>query len=254
MRPPPRARRERATRRPPLAAALMALMALMALVWTLTPTRVSAQLAPGSFAVVAADGDCLRLRAGPGLDAPVITCLTEGSVVTVLDGSQAANGLTWQLVRAGKDTGWVADRYLKPLNASPSAPAPAPPAAPVSSPTISGELPAGGGPALVVWGGGGSDQVLSAAAARGCALISMWATRAGSSFVGYIAGAPPQVNAAWSVQFPGGLLPPQTPLFLLCAAATVATPPAPAAPAVQQRTAALPPGTPAGPPGPAGNE
>jgi uncharacterized protein YraI len=57
-------------------------------------------------------GDCLKLRSAPGLDAPGLTCLDHGTQLTLLDGTQALDGFTWQQVDHEGQTGWVADFYI----------------------------------------------------------------------------------------------------------------------------------------------
>ncbi|MEX2446138.1 MAG: SH3 domain-containing protein [Dehalococcoidia bacterium] len=75
------------------------------------------------------DGDCLRLRATPGLDGDVVTCIPDGSVLDTLSAEVTVDGLRWRQVRtSGDDTGWVAAEYLVEL-ATPPASTPAPPAA-----------------------------------------------------------------------------------------------------------------------------
>lgn len=222
------------------------------------------QQATMNTAVIRADGDCLRLRAAPSTAAPVLTCLSDGSTVTLLDGTQQADGVVWQAVSAGGKSGWVASQYLV-RTAVPSAPAPAPtaaPAAPVSTPppatisasaSIIGDLPTGSGLALIVFSGGTQESLFRAISARGCSAVSVWTSQAsGGGLVGMIVGAPSVVNREWVAQFPDGTLPPTSPLIVVCgggAPQLVAQPPAAAGPP--------PAGSAdrgAGPPGPAGNE
>lgn len=239
----------------------------------LAPPGSAPQQAAAS-AVIRADGDCLRLRAAPAADAPVLTCLPDGGTVSLLQGTQQADGVAWQAVSSGGQAGWVASQYLvrssgpaaPPAPSSPpvAAPAPAPvvpAAAPAvasaeGSPAIIGDLPGGsGGLALVVFSGGPVNGLLSVVAQRGCNAVSIWASRTGGGLVGMIPGAPSIVNREWRGEFPSDALASRTPLIVVCgggaAPATVAAAPAPGL------AAAGPPSVARGgttPPGPAGNE
>lgn len=182
----------------------------------LSPSAQPEQIAPGSQAVVRADGDCLRLRAEPGLSGERVTCLPEGSIVTVLPSSAEVDGLLWQLVEAAGTSGWAAAQYLQPatpqeVEAGTSCAG----AASTARPGISGDLPAGGGMALAVWGGGTPAGVATAAAARGCPLASIWSTTSDGRFVGYVIGAPAIVNRPW-MALVGDRIAAGTPLVLLC--------------------------------------
>src|SRR5947209_4474911 len=63
--------------------------------------------------------------------------------------------------------------------------------------TITGNVPSGGGFALVVWGGGSTDALGSASAAGGCNMQSAWVTIEGN-FAGYVPGAPAFVNTTFT--------------------------------------------------------
>src|SRR5690606_23332089 len=73
-----------------------------------------------------------------------------------------------------------------------------------SGPSITGDLPSGGGVALVHWSGGTIEILAAAASARGCDLASVWVTLDGR-FLGYILGAPDFVNAEWSSTVGAGI-------------------------------------------------
>lgn len=92
---------------------------------------------------------------------------------------------------------------------------------------IVGTVPASG-LGIVQWGGGPPSAVPAAVAARGCTLQSFWVSIAGN-LEGYVAGAPGFVNDAFAARFPGGVMPPQTALVLVCAAGTTPAPPPPTA-------------------------
>lgn len=69
--------------------------------------------AAGDSARVDAEGSCLHLRGGPGLDHAVHDCLVHGEPVTILGDSQPAGGYTWlQVETSSTETGWVAAEYL----------------------------------------------------------------------------------------------------------------------------------------------
>jgi uncharacterized protein YkwD len=108
------------------------------------------------------------------------------------------------------------------------------PASADSPPAVVGEIPRTGGMSLVVWDGGDVEGFNVALAGSGCRPASVWAAGP-SRLVGYVFGAPTQVNAAFVGRFPSGQLPAQTPLVLVCAvetqAATAAVAPSSPAPA-----------------------
>ena len=176
---------------------------------------VAGQLEPGSTAIVRGEGDCLRVRAQPGLAGQRILCVADGSTVLVLDGAVDADGYRWQRVQAGSTVGWAADEYLAPAPAAAAAlSCSATGAASASRPGLSGDVPAGAGFGLVVWGGGTVQGVAHAASLRGTSLRSVWAANPGGGLVGYILDAPPFVNGAWSQRFPGNRIPAGTPLLV----------------------------------------
>jgi hypothetical protein len=78
-----------------------------------TPSPTPAgKFALGDRAVVAGTGDCLRVREGPGLDRPQITCLPDGAPVTIQAGPQTADSLRWWRVATVAGDGWAAEEYL----------------------------------------------------------------------------------------------------------------------------------------------
>ena len=219
--------------------------------------------------VVTDDGGNLNLRAAPSLSAAIITSLPDRSFVTIRDGSQQAEGLTWQFVEAAGSFGWVAALYLQPVQSSPEpTPSPMPSPTPTPSPTpapsapvppsvaggsIVGPLPTTGRPSLVVWGGGGPDAIAAAAAGRGCALRSVWATADGR-LIGYQFGVPTFVNAGWTSRF-GATLPGTTAIMAICGVpGQVAS--SSAVPSQSSQLVGNPPAAPSSqtlPPGPGGN-
>lgn len=242
--------------------------ALVVLLLTVWPASVDAASGPH---IVRADGDCLRMRATPGLSGSQIACLAEGSQVFALGETQDVDGLRWERISAGGQTGWAAGIYLVPGTAAPTpvptaAPTSVPTAAPTPAPvpsggTIVGAVSASGGFSLVLWTGGRIETLLSVATGRGCGVRSVWVSRSGS-LIAYIAGAPSFVNAQWDAQVGTGSLG-ETPVILVCAAGGTSTPgPAPSpGPTTPVATPTPPPPTGTGsgfppgvPPGPAGNE
>ena len=242
-----------------------ALVFLLLMAW---PASVDAASGPH---IVRADGDCLRMRATPGLSGVQVACLAEGSQVFALGESVDADGLRWERVSAGGQTGWAAGIYLVPGTAAPT---PVPTAVPtvVSTPvpvpsggTITGTVSASGGYSLVLWTGGRIETLLSVAGGRGCGVRSVWVSRSGS-LIAYIAGAPSFVNEQWNSQVGSGALS-ETPVILVCTAGGTSTPgpvptpgpttpvatptPTPTPPPPTGTGSGFPPGT---PPGPAGNE
>lgn len=74
------------------------------LTWETTPG-----LGIGVSARVANTGSCLNVRAAPTTAAAVLTCLVDGTTVTVRDGPAEADGYRWWLIEAGAVRGWAAE-------------------------------------------------------------------------------------------------------------------------------------------------
>ena len=107
--------------RTPLISVALAAAVLAGLAPVLPPTagiaRAQDELAVGRMAtVLGAEGDRLRLRAGPGLSQPVQGTVLEGTRVQVVEGPQAADGHQWFRVSAPSGAGWVSARYLLPVD------------------------------------------------------------------------------------------------------------------------------------------
>ncbi len=169
------------------------------------------EFVPGGEAIVRGDGDCLRLRDAPSLSGGRIDCIEDGTTLEVLEGAASADGHDWRRVRANGRTGWVAAEFLE---AAP--PAPACGAGNSSlGPGLMGWVPEVGW-GLVIWGGGTAHGIANAASVQGCDLRAVWANRTGGGYVSYIFGAPAFVNERWFQQFPGGRVPPGTPLLVQC--------------------------------------
>jgi uncharacterized protein YgiM (DUF1202 family) len=81
----------------------------------LTPTTTPEGGIPsptvGGQARVTTKFEYVNLRAGPGLDAETVGELTDGTIVTILEGPEAADNFSWWKVDDGQgNTGWVAER------------------------------------------------------------------------------------------------------------------------------------------------
>jgi hypothetical protein len=168
------------------------------------PPLPTAPLGPtGSLATIAAEGDCLNLRSQPSVAGSVRTCVASGSIVTLLDGAVMAEGLRWQMVSAGPQTGWMAATYLR-AGASVVTPPPAPPAVVIPSGTFAGTPVFGSSRmALVVFTGGSVEQLEAAAIAGGAS--GVWAQEAGGTYRLFVVGGPTFVNAPFRAAFPDGL-------------------------------------------------
>ncbi|MEZ4502758.1 MAG: SH3 domain-containing protein [Dehalococcoidia bacterium] len=248
-----------------------------------TPIQLSVPANPGGAteafqatqtATVDAGGDCLNMRSAASLTGGILTCIPDGSTVSVLPSQQTVDGITWQLVAYNGLSGWVSNEFLQlsstptptaTATTSPTATASATPsvtvtATPTSSATptagapvpsdsgIIGDLPQGGGLGLIVYGGGTIENLVASSNARGCSPVSVWANRSGGGLIGVIPGAPALVNREWTAQFGGGPIPAASPLIIVCRGASSATPPP------SSGTTAPSSGGSNGPPGPAGNE
>lgn len=89
--------------------------------------------AAGDRATVKAGGDCLNLRAGAGTSFAILTCLPDGTKLTVLDAPLGVGGRAWVHVRSGADDGWVAAEFLTRDSASAAGTGPARPLLPFRS-------------------------------------------------------------------------------------------------------------------------
>lgn len=176
----------------------------------------SLPLTPGAAAVIAADGDCLRIRAVPALTGTIVTCMPTGASLTIAGSGAEGDGYKWLPISAGGVKGWAVERYLRGVPAGASASAstsalpdaaavgvvfPSPP--PTTGTIVGGSIPAKGF-GLVVYGGGPKDELVTAS---GCPKESaaFWASKEGE-FVTFIPAATVAVvNAAWDEMFPGGM-------------------------------------------------
>lgn len=186
-----------------------------------TTVTAPVPLTPGAQAVVAADGDCLRVRAVPALSGATLTCMPTGASITIAGGTAEADGYKWLRITGPSGTsGWAVEQYLRGTAAPTSAGgAPAAEVAPplrapsTTGKIVSGTIPAQG-PGLIVYGGGSKEELFSAS---GCpkATAVFWTSQDGK-FVTYIPAATVAVvNAAWDDTFPEGI-PPGTALVGRC--------------------------------------
>lgn len=80
--------------------------------------------------------------------------------------------------------------------------------------TITGNLPANGGLALVSWSGGTTAEIVEASADGGCLVSSTWSFIGGFP-IGYLVGAPDFVNSRFLAVYPNAQVP-AGPLLLVC--------------------------------------
>jgi hypothetical protein len=66
----------------------------------------------GDSVTVSGTGDCLNVRSGPARSNDVQVCLADGTALTISDGPQSADGLTWWKVKTATGEGWVAEDFL----------------------------------------------------------------------------------------------------------------------------------------------
>ena len=84
---------------------------IILLIASLTTSMLTAYASAGSLAYGAAtvDTDLLRLRSGPGLSHPVVTLLSEGDIIVVLERTNSE----WYRVNFHGQTGYVSTKYLR---------------------------------------------------------------------------------------------------------------------------------------------
>jgi uncharacterized protein YraI len=71
----------------------------------------------GDTVVVTGTGDCLNVREGPGLEAPAVDCLPDGTDVVLAQGPIEQDGYLWW--RLEGRAGWVAADWLRSPNETP---------------------------------------------------------------------------------------------------------------------------------------
>ena len=160
----------------------------------------------GSAATIAADGDCLNVRAQAGLTATSNGCLASGTRVTLLEGALIADGMAWQRVSAGAVSGWAAAQFLRAGEPTPtSTPVPTPTPTPTPTGTFAGTpVFSATGQALAVFHGGTVDQLESASMAIGA--TGIWAQESNGTYQLLIVRGPVFANAPFRSAFPTGFL------------------------------------------------
>ena len=101
---------------------------------------------PGDPGLVAGVGTCLNLRATASTSAAIVTCMQDGTLVTVLGGPETADGVTWWNVQVGGNVGWASDEFLVTISA-PDPEAPVNPAGRMWTPQVF-SMPAFAAPAV----------------------------------------------------------------------------------------------------------
>ncbi len=177
--------------------------------------------APGSTAIVMSEGDCLNLRATPGLKGTINACLATGTRVTLMpDALVTADGFHWQRVTTGSTIGWVVNVYIQAVTStSPPTPTPTPVVTPTATPTAtptpvptpvptpSGTFAApprfgASGQSLVVFVGGTVDQLEAATSASGA--NGAWIQESSGGYHLLIPGGPAFLKAPIVARFPSG--------------------------------------------------
>ncbi len=175
----------------------------------------SASPAPSGeqYVVASSTGEDLRVRARPGIAAPLITALPNGTAVQVVGAGQPQDGYTWVPIRSGDLEGWcILEGLARQTAASPapSAPpspepaAPSPSSAPTTSPQPSpspspappsaSPAPSGGGPRYVVATNTGQNLVVRAGPGTATQRV---ASLANGTVVEAIGAAQPAEGSNW---------------------------------------------------------
>ena len=86
---------------------------------TPTPTLAPGQFSVGSFVQISGtQGEGLRIRAEPGLNAKQLFLGFDTEAYTVVDGPRQVDGFSWYYLAAINDqkrTGWAASNFLTPI-------------------------------------------------------------------------------------------------------------------------------------------
>jgi len=161
-----------------------------------TPSAPVGLTIGGNALIVNTDGFSLRIRAKPGLDAPIVSFVPPGAVVAVTAGPQNdSTGAPWWGVTYSGSGGWVLGEHLAPVTGTPAATVPAPTATPAASatpaPTTRTTPTVTPSPATTPAATGGRGQTIVTTALRylGVPYVYGGTTPSGwdcSGFVGYI--------------------------------------------------------------------
>ena len=76
---------------------------------------VSSEYLKRTGAVVAGTGDCLNVHESPKAGAKLVTCLRDGTAITILEGPTTADGFAWYRVarpESPDQAGWAVGKYL----------------------------------------------------------------------------------------------------------------------------------------------
>lgn len=77
---------------------------------TLTPTAEPELTVGGAAVVTTTGGDALNVRSGPGRSFDIVTRLPDGTVVSIIEGPQRADGFTWWKIRTADGVeGWAVE-------------------------------------------------------------------------------------------------------------------------------------------------
>jgi cell wall-associated NlpC family hydrolase len=149
----------------------------------------------GNAMIVGTDGFSLRIRAKPGLDAPIVSFAPPGAIVAVTAGPQNdSTGAPWYGITYGGSSGWVLGEHVAPVTGTTAA-APPPPAAPAASatpaPNVTAAPTATPSPATTPVAAGNRGQTVVATALRylGVPYVYGGTTPSGwdcSGFVAYV--------------------------------------------------------------------
>lgn len=148
----------------------------------------------GNASVVGTDGLSLRIRASPGLDAPIVSFVPPNGTVVITASPQAdSTGAPWYGITYNGSNGWVLGEHLAPVTAPPAVASPPPSSAPAPTP-IASPLPSATPstmPNTVVAPGGARGQAIATLALRylGVPYVYGGATPSGwdcSGFISYI--------------------------------------------------------------------
>ena len=155
-----------------------------------SPVEAAGPLAAGQQAVISADGDCLRLRLMPSLDAAELDCVDDGTVVTAFGAQYRADGYCWERVTSDGLDGWMAADYLVPVGGGSEDSDPCADADGDEPRVLPAPPPGGWTPGVA-----GTSDIEALVAAQTFDVQSVWALDlATQDFQSYIPGAPAFVN------------------------------------------------------------